>query len=85
MGFRQAVRRNRVSGRMFANTFSTGERAAPEGEALRQAQLTQERNMLYLSIRDVFRQRHRMGLSTARGILRERVADYRQLSQGRLN
>jgi len=69
---------------MFASTFNTGVRAAPVGEDLRQAQPTQERNMLYLSIRDVFRQRHRLGLSTARAILRERVGDYRQLSQSSL-
>ncbi|WP_272875840.1 hypothetical protein [Stutzerimonas stutzeri] len=41
--------------------------------------------MLYLSIGDVFRQRHRLGLSTARAILHERVGDYRQLSQGCFN
>lgn len=65
---------------MFGSTFSTGERAAPEGDALRQAQLTQERNMLYLSIRDVFHERHRIGHSRARAILQESVGDYRRLS-----
>ncbi|HCF2447027.1 TPA: hypothetical protein NIA45_004696 [Pseudomonas aeruginosa] len=62
---------------MFGSTFSTGERAAPEGDALRQAQLTQERNMLYQSIRAVFRDRHRIGHSRARLILQERIDDYR--------
>lgn len=65
---------------MLGSTFSTGERAAPEGEALRQAQLTQERNMLYLSIRNVFHGRHRIGLIRARAILQESVGDYRRLS-----
>lgn len=65
---------------MFGSTFSTGERAAPEGADLLQAQLIQERNMLYLSIRDVFRRRHRIGLALARAILQESVGDYRRLS-----
>lgn len=62
---------------MFGSTFSTGERAAPEGDALRQAQLTQERNMLYQSIRAVFRDRHRIGLCRAQLFLQERIEDYR--------
>lgn len=36
--------------------------------------------MLYLSIRNVFHGRHRIGLIRARAILQESVGDYRRLS-----
>ncbi len=80
MSFKKAVRRNKVSGAMFASTFNTG-RSAPAGEALAQAQRRQARNMTQLSIRNTWARRHQIGIGLAREIMSEQVVDYRELSR----
>lgn len=80
MSFKKAVRRNKVSGAMFASTFNTG-RSAPAGEALAEAQRRQARNMAQLSISNIWATRHRIGIGLAREIMSEHIIDYREHSR----
>lgn len=78
MSFRKAVRRNKVSGAMFGSTFNTG-RSAPQGADLIAAQQRQSRTYALLCIQTTWKDRHRVGIGRARGILADQIADYRAL------
>ena len=78
MSFRKAVRRNKVSGAMFGSTFHTGS-TAPQGADLIAAQQRQSRAYALLCIQTTWRDRHRVGIGRARGIVAEQIEDYRAL------
>lgn len=80
MSYKKAVARNKRAGKMFGETFNPGQRSAPRGEDLAKAQARQAKVLELKRITETWRERHEIGVSLAREIMAETIADYRAAS-----